>query len=65
VSAEQPSIRDDPSIKNGFYDAPTVLTLFARKDIYNLTGDCFVAAENMIIAAHSLGIGSCIVGRAP
>jgi nitroreductase len=64
VSSEQPSIRDDPNIKSGFYGAPTVLTLFARKDLYNLTGDCFVAAENIIIAAHSLGIGSCIVGRA-
>lgn len=64
VSSEQPSIRDDPSLKSGFYGAPTVLTLFARKGIYNLTGDCFVAAENMVLAAQSLGIGSCIVGRA-
>lgn len=64
VSADQPSIRDNPSIKSGFYNAPTVLTLFAKKGIYNLTGDCFVAAENMVIAAQSLGIGSCIVGRA-
>jgi nitroreductase len=64
VSAEQPSIRDDPHIISGFYGAPTVLTLFARKGIYNLTGDCFVAAENIVLAAYSLGIGSCIVGRA-
>lgn len=64
VSSEQPSIVDDASIKSGFYGAPTVVTLFAKKDNYNQTGDCFVAAENMIIAAQSLGIGSCIVGRA-
>jgi len=63
ISFEQPSILDDINIKNAFYSAPTVLTLFARKDIYNLTGDCFVAAENMVIAAQSIGIGSCIVGR--
>ena len=63
VSSEQPSIIDDENIKSAFYGAPTVLTLFAKKDIYNLTGDCFVAAQNMIIAAQSLGIGSCIVGR--
>ncbi|MDR0324934.1 MAG: nitroreductase family protein [Oscillospiraceae bacterium] len=63
VSSEQPSIVDDENIINGFYDAPTVLTIFAQKDNYNQTGDCFVAAENMIIAAWSLGIGSCIVGR--
>jgi len=64
VSSEQPSIVDDDSIKSGFYGAPTVITIFAKKDNYNQTGDCFVAAENMIIAAWVLGIGSCIVGRA-
>lgn len=64
VSTEQPSIRDNPNLKSGFYNAPTVLTLFAKKGLYNLTGDCFVAAENIVTAAQSLGIGSCIVGRA-
>lgn len=29
VSKEQPGIADDASIKNAFYDAPTVVTLFA------------------------------------
>lgn len=28
VSKEQPSTIDDPSIKNGFYDAPTVVCVF-------------------------------------
>lgn len=64
VSTEQPSIADDASIKSAFYGAPTVLTLFATKDVYNLTGDCFVASENIILAALSLGIGSCMVARA-
>jgi nitroreductase len=64
VSTEQPSIADDGNISNAFYDAPTVLTLFAKKGVYNYTGDCFVAAENIIVAAHSLGIGSCMVCRA-
>ena len=63
VSAEQPSILDDENIKSAFYSAPTVLTLFAPKNNFNFTGDCFVAAQNMIIAACSLGIGSCMVAR--
>lgn len=63
VSSEQPSIVDDASIKSAFYGAPTVCTIFAKKDIYNFTGDAFTAAQNMILAAHSLGIGACIVGR--
>lgn len=64
VSTEQPSIIDDENIQSAFYGAPTVLTLFAPKGLYNLTGDCFVAAQNTVIAAASLGIGSCIVARA-
>lgn len=64
VSSEQPSIVDDERIKSGFYGAPTVITIFAKKDNYNQTGDAFVAAENIVVAAWVLGIGSCIVGRA-
>lgn len=64
VSTEQPSIVDDSSIKSAFYGAPTVITIFAKKDNYNQTGDCFVAAENIILSAWTLGIGSCLVGRA-
>ena len=64
VSAEQPSILDDENIRSGFYGAPTVITLFAKKDSYTLSGDCFMAAENIVLAAHSLGIGSCVVCRA-
>ena len=63
VSAEQPSILDDSSIKSAFYGAPTVVTLFASK-AYNQTGDCFAAAQNIMLAAHALGVGSCIVARA-
>jgi len=64
VSAEQPSIIDDENIKSAFYHAPTVLTIFAPKDNYNFIGDAFVAAQNISLAAYSLGIGSCIIGRA-
>lgn len=31
VSKEQPSIADDPKIRSAFYDAPTVITMFAPK----------------------------------
>ena len=30
VSADQPSIIDDPTIKSGFYGAPTVVVVFAQ-----------------------------------
>ncbi|MGL5513181.1 MAG: nitroreductase family protein [Sporomusa sp.] len=64
VSSEQPSILDDENIKSAFYGAPTVVTLFAAKGSYTLSGDCFMAAENIVLAAESLGIGSCVVCRA-
>ena len=62
VSREQPRIADDPNIKNAFYDAPTVITLFAPKNFLFAVVDCAVSAENMMLVADSLGIGSCYIG---
>ena len=64
VSETQKSIADDDNIKSAFYDAPTVITLFAPADwIYNQQ-DCASVAITMSLAAWSLGIGSCYVSRA-
>lgn len=63
VSREQPSIADDPNIKNAFYDAPTVITLFGPRNFLFAAEDCAVAAENMMLAAESLGVGSCYIGQ--
>ena len=64
VSDEQPSVIDDPNIKNGFYDAPTVCVIFGQRDFPFNVADAFCIAENMILAAHALGIDSCIISRA-
>ena len=64
VSDEQPSVIDDPSIKNGFYDAPTVACVFCQKDFAFSVADAFVIVQAMALEAHSLGISSCIVSRA-
>lgn len=64
ISKEQPSIADDPTIRDGFYGAATVITLFAPKNFLYSEMDCSLIAENMILAAHSIGIGSCFIGRA-
>jgi len=63
VSREQPSIADDPKLTNAFYDAPTVITMFAPKDFLFSAEDCAVAAENMMLVADMLGIGSCYIGQ--
>lgn len=64
ISKEQPSIADDASITNAFYGAPTVVTLFGPKDFLYAESDACVAAENMLLAASSLSIGSCYIGSA-
>lgn len=63
VSREQPSIADDPKLTNAFYDAPTVITMFAPKSFLFSAEDCAAAAENMMLAADALGIGSCYIGQ--
>ena len=63
VSHEQPSIVDDVKLTNAFYDAPTVITMFAPKNFLFSAEDCAAAAENMMLAADALGIGSCYIGQ--
>ena len=63
VSKEQPSIADDPNLKNAFYDAPTVITFFGPKNFLFTVDDCAVAAENMMLMADALEIGSCYIGQ--
>ena len=64
VSETQKSIADDDNIKSAFYGAPTVITLFAPRDWDYGVHDCTSMAITMTLAAWSLGIGSCYVGRA-
>ena len=63
VSNEQPSTIDDPTIKNGFYDAPTVVCVFCQNNFLFKTADAFCMMENMILQATELGISSCIISR--
>lgn len=47
-----------------FYGAPVVLVVLARKDSATRVYDGSIVMENMLIAAHSLGLGSCWIHRA-
>ena len=64
VSADQPSIIDDPTIKSGFYGAPTVVVVFAQANFLYSIPDAFCCAENMVLAATEKGVSSCIIARA-
>jgi nitroreductase len=63
VSMAQPSIADTNDIKNGFYDAPTVIAIFTPKNWDYSIHDAVMAAAFMTLTAWSLGIGSCFVSR--
>ena len=47
VSKEQPSTIDDPTIKNGFYDAPTVVCVFCQDNFLFKTKICFSRQQNL------------------
>jgi nitroreductase len=51
--------RDGYSI---FYHAPTVILVIGMTDSRFREIDCSLCAENMMLAAHALGMGSCWIG---
>lgn len=59
---EQPKVAEDPNFKNMFRNAPTVV--FIGRDVHSGSAefDCGLLSENMMLAAQSMGIGSCCLG---
>jgi len=49
---------------NLFYNAPLLIIIFGNKKSVTADWDCAMAAQNMMLAAHSRGIGSCWIGFA-
>lgn len=47
-----------------FYGAPVVLVVLAKREVGTNVYDGSLVMENMMIAAHSLGLGSCWIHRA-
>jgi nitroreductase len=47
-----------------FYGAPVLVLVFSSPDAFRGDIDCTLAAGNMMLAAHSMGIGSCWIGLA-
>jgi nitroreductase len=47
---------------NVFHHAGTLIVIYARPAEYNPVEDCCMAAQNLLLAAHSMGLGSCPVG---
>jgi nitroreductase len=49
---------------NLFYNAPVLIFVIGIKNNALTDYDCSMCAENMMLAAHSFGIGSCWIGGA-
>ena len=47
-----------------FYNAPAVLVVLADKSVNTSLYDASLVAGNMLLAAHSLGLGACWIHRA-
>lgn len=54
---------DDPEF-NVFYNANTLVLLCAKSVGYHPDWDCCLAAENLMIIATSMGLGTCPIGSA-
>ncbi|MBQ9728536.1 MAG: nitroreductase [Clostridia bacterium] len=58
-AGKDPFFRADP-----FYGAPAVLVVLADKNVPTYLYDGTLVMENMLLAAHSLGLGACWIHRA-
>ena len=57
-----PKAAEDPAFKNMFRNAPTVVFIGHDTESESSPFDCGLLAENMMISAWSMGIGSCCLG---
>lgn len=49
---------------NIFYDAGTLIVICAKPTGPFVTADCWLAAENLMLAACAMGLGTCVIGSA-
>ena len=56
-------ILDKPDF-NIFYNAGTLIIICGRPKGSFVVADCWLAAQNLLLAAHAMGLGSCVIGFA-
>jgi nitroreductase len=49
---------------NIFHGADTLIVICAKPTSQFVTADCWLAAENLMLAASAMGLGSCVIGSA-
>jgi len=49
---------------NIFYNAGTLIVICAKPMSPFVVADCWLAAENLMLAAYAMGLGTCVIGSA-
>lgn len=63
IAVEQmPQLAESEGFRNFFRNAPTVAFIACPEESYSGEYDCGLLSENMMLAAWSMGIGSCCLG---
>lgn len=52
---------NDPGF-NVFYDAETLIVICGKSDAPFVPADCWLAAENLMLSACAMGLGTCVIG---
>ena len=63
TSPRTPAMLADPAF-NIFYDAGTLIVICGKSIGAFVAADCWLAAENLMLAATALGLGTCPIGFA-
>lgn len=50
--------------ENIFYDAGTLIVIYGKPMGRFVVADCWLAAENVMLAACAMGLGTCVIGLA-
>ena len=63
IAVEQnPQLKEQEGFRNLFRNAPTVAFIACPVESYSGEYDCGLLSENMMLAAWSMGVGSCCLG---
>ncbi len=63
IAVEQnPKLKEQEGFRNFFRNAPTVAFIACPVESYSGEYDCGLLSENMMLAAWSMGVGSCCLG---
>jgi len=56
-------VMDKPDF-HAFYNAGTLIVIYSKLQGSFVVADCWLAAENLLLAAYAQGLGTCVIGFA-